>query len=77
MRFIQELGKQGTIVTDIYGVGTSQFGIDLSRKIGMEPMDLPTGVREDRVPFKLSLQNALDSPLGRKLAVRGAHNQWH
>jgi hypothetical protein len=67
MNFIVKLGKQGTIVSELYAVGTSPFGIAKCRELGMEPMALERGVREDRIPFKLNLQTGSGSMLARRV----------
>ena len=67
MRFILELYRQRTIITDLYAVGTSPFGIAMCHDLGMEPMDLETGVRSDRIPFHLSLQDTVESVLVRHI----------
>ena len=66
-QFIRNLKKQGTIVTELYAVGTSPFGIRMCRELGMLPIDLPEGVREDRVPFKVDLRKNSHSILIRRL----------
>ncbi len=66
-RFVSDLSKQGTIITELYAVGTSQFGIAICRDLGMTAMNLPTGVREDRIPFKLDLQQDTASMLVKRL----------
>jgi hypothetical protein len=53
IRFIVNLKRQEITINGFYAVGTSQYGIELCRKIGMHPIDLPTGVRPDRIPFLL------------------------
>src|SRR5579859_681077 len=65
MSFIVRLGNQGTTVSELYAVGTSPFGIAKCRELGMEPMALERGVREDRIPFKLDLQSSSGSLLVR------------
>jgi hypothetical protein len=68
-RFISHLRKQGITVNELYAVGTSPFGIRMCRELGMTPMDLPEGVREDRVPFKIDLQQNSQSVIVRRLRV--------
>lgn len=67
--FISHLKKQGITVNELYAVGTSPFGIRMCRDLGMTPMDLPEGVREDRVPFKLDLQQNSRSVIVRRLRI--------
>ncbi len=66
-RFINGLKKQGTIINEVYAVGTSPFGIRMCRDIGMTPIDLPEGVRSDRVPFKIDLRQSNQSVIVRRL----------
>jgi hypothetical protein len=54
-RFISGLKKQGTVIKELYAVGTTPFGIELSSKLGMQPMNLPLGTKPGRVPFKLEI----------------------
>lgn len=61
-KFIYGLAEQDIAITDLYAVGTSAFGIRISRSFGMQPMDLPEGTREDRIPFHLEIATS-DSPL--------------
>jgi hypothetical protein len=69
IRFVSGLKKQKIQIEDLYAVGTSKFGIEMCRKLGMLPMDLPTGVREDRVPFHLKADSKAKSLIVRSLAV--------
>ncbi len=66
-RFISHLKKQGITINELYSVGTSPFGIRMCRDLGMTPVDLPEGVREDRVPFKLDLLQNSQSMVVRRL----------
>jgi hypothetical protein len=66
-RFLSSLRTQGITIKKLYAVGTSQFGIKMCRHLRMTPMDLPTGVREDRVPFEIDLSQSND---GSKLIER-------
>jgi hypothetical protein len=68
-RFINGFQKQSIVVNELYAVGTSPFGIRMCRDIGMTPMDLPEGVRSDRVPFKLDLRQSSQSVIVRQLRV--------
>lgn len=67
-RFITDIQKQGIAIKGFYAVGTSPFGIELCRRIGMQPMDLSTGVREDRIPFCLDNLEDAKSIIVRQLA---------
>lgn len=69
VRFLAQLKRQDISVIGLYAVGTSPFGIHLCREIGMAPMDLPEGVRESRVPFKIDLQQSSHSVIVRRLRV--------
>lgn len=74
-RFIADLQKQGTVIDKFYAVGTSAFGIQMGKDLGMQPMTgLSKGLREDRVPFELDANaaQATKSILVRKLAKRAA-----
>jgi hypothetical protein len=66
-RFIRHLKKQNIVINELYAVGTSPFGIRMCQDLGMAPMDLPEGVREDRVPFKLDLRQNSQSAVVRGL----------
>lgn len=66
-RFVSGLKKQGIVVNELYAVGTSPFGIRMCRDIGMTPIDLPEGVRVDRVPFKVDLRQNSQSVIIRRL----------
>lgn len=68
-RFINGLKKRGITINEIYAVGTSPFGIRMCRDIGMTPIDLPEGVRSDRVPFKIDLRQSNQSVIVRRLRV--------
>ena len=70
-RFIIELKKQNINIDELYAVGTSQFGNQMSRDLGMEPMDLPEGTRKERVPFKMELRGKKAS----SIFVRGLIGQ--
>lgn len=61
-RFLYRLAEQDIRIKEFYAVGTSAFGIQLCRSLGMTPLDLPTGVREDRIPFRLDIA-ASESPI--------------
>lgn len=66
-RFIASLKRQDITIKKLYAVGTSQFGIQMCQSLKMSPMDLPSGVREDRVPFEIDLS---ESSKGSKLIER-------
>jgi hypothetical protein len=66
-RFVIGLKKQGTIINQFYAVGTSPFGIQMCRDLGMHPMDLNEGVREDRIPFRLDVTEDSDSILVKRI----------
>jgi hypothetical protein len=68
-RFINHLKKQGITINALYAVGTSPFGIRMCRELGMTAMDLPEGVRQDRVPFKIDLQQKSQSVIVRRLRI--------
>lgn len=66
-RFIVDLKRQGTIISKIYAVGTTPFGIEMCKGLGMKPMDLPIGVREDRIPCELDTAHGTGSILVSRL----------
>ncbi len=68
-RFVADLRRQNTIIDRLYAVGTTPFGIEMSRSLGMQPMNLPEGVREDRIPFELDM-NDVNSVLVKRLIAR-------
>lgn len=55
--------NEGIIFNEMYAVGTGAGQINLYRALGMQPVDLPEGAREDRIPFKLDLRQNKISPL--------------
>ncbi len=55
--------QEGIVFNDIYAVGTSEAGIRTCRELGMEPVDLPEGAREKRVPFHLDIRHSDQSRL--------------
>lgn len=55
--------KEGIVFNEVYAVGTSEAQINLCRALGMQPVDLPEGAREDRIPFKLDLYKSAPTPL--------------
>lgn len=57
LRLLINWGQEGIVFNDIYAVGTSASGIRMCRRLGMQPVDVPQGMREDRVPFKLDIQH--------------------
>lgn len=67
--FVADLERQGTVISNLYAVGTTPFGIEMSRSFGMLPMDLPEGVREGRIPFGLDMASA-QSALVKRLVAR-------
>lgn len=67
IRFIANLRRQNITIDGFYAVGTSKYGIELCRKLGMQPMDLPSGVRENRIPFRMDLQQGPPSPIMKRL----------
>jgi hypothetical protein len=66
-RFVVDLKRQGTTISKIYAVGTTPFGIEMCKDLGMKTMVLPTGVREDRAPCELDTTDGTESILVRKL----------
>jgi len=68
-RFLKDLAKQGTAINNLHAVGTSEFGIHMCQKLGMQPLDLKTGVRVDRVPFGLNIRAGAGSRFVRKLVA--------
>lgn len=54
------------VIDEIYAVATTPFGINACRKLQMEPMnDLPMGVREDRIPFRMDVKSNQSHLFGR------------
>lgn len=53
-----EYAQEGINFHEIYAVATSKFGIRVCRSLRMEPLDLPEGTREDRIPFRLDIQKS-------------------
>lgn len=67
-RFIAELQRQKTTISQFYAVGTTPFGIAMCRDLGMHPMtDLSEGVRADRVPFELDIMGGVNSILIKRI----------
>lgn len=72
-RFFVDLERQqGTVIGELYAVATSPLGIAFCNNLGMQPMDLPAGVREDRQPFYLNLEMARSQFIRGLLSGRGA-----
>ncbi len=69
LRFVDDLKKQGTVISELYAVGTSSFGIQMCRELGMTPLDLSEGVRPDRIPFKIDLRHGGRSKIVRRLQI--------
>lgn len=65
-----DLKNQGVIVNELYAVGQSDFGISMCKKLGMHPMVLSKGVRSDRMPCKISIEEAYQYSIFSKLAKR-------
>lgn len=65
--FVQDLKKQGTTIKSLYAVGTSPFGIEMSKALGMKVANLSEGIRDDRIPFELSIADNSQSILIRRL----------
>ena len=61
--FMLNLAREEHIhIQEVYAVATTSFGIVACKKLKMEPMlDLPRGVREDRIPFKLDVERNMSS----------------
>jgi hypothetical protein len=74
-RFIADLKRQGTTVSKIYAVGSTPFGIAMCKDLGMTAMNLPKGVREDRVPCELDIAHGAGSILVRRLFLTGGDKQ--
>jgi hypothetical protein len=68
-RFIDGLKKQGITIKELYAVGTSPFGIRMCHDLGMTAMDLPEGVRSDRIPFKIDLRQNSQSVIVQRLRI--------
>ncbi|HVB62950.1 MAG TPA: hypothetical protein VNE61_17290 [Ktedonobacteraceae bacterium] len=62
-KLLARWAKEGIVFNEIYAVGTSEERIGLYRTLGMQPVDLPEGIRTDRIPFKLDLRQNETSPL--------------
>ena len=56
--FMLNLAREDHVhIQEVYAVAPTPFGIAACKKLKMEPMlGLPRGVREDRVPFKLDVE---------------------
>lgn len=61
-RFLYRLAEQDIRITEIYTVGTTAYGIRLCRSLNMTPLELETGIREDRIPFVLDIEKS-DAPM--------------
>ena len=55
--------KEGIVFNEIYAVGTSEERINLYRVLGMQPVELPEGTKQNHIPFKLDLRQNETSPL--------------
>jgi hypothetical protein len=56
---LADLAKQGITFDEIYAVGTTPFGIEACRSLGMTPLDLAQGVRENRIPFMVEVESGV------------------
>jgi hypothetical protein len=62
-KLLARLAKGGVVFNELYAVGSSEEQIALYRALGMQPLDLPEGTGDNRVPFKLDLRQNEISPL--------------
>ncbi len=56
LKFFHNLGKRGVDIEGVYATATSIEGINLSRRMGMDLMDLPEVTRPNYMPFELKIQ---------------------
>lgn len=67
----EELPSQGVEISELYAVGSSDFGINMCRKLGMHPIEgLTKGVRADRMPCKIAISELVELPLSNRLFNR-------
>jgi hypothetical protein len=59
--FMINLAREDDItIEEAYAVATTPFGISACKKLKMEPMtELSTGVREDRIPYRLDVASSM------------------
>jgi len=69
---LHDLKMQGVMVSELYAVGSSEFGINMCNKLGMHPMTFAKGVRADRMPCKVSMSEISESLLFNRLLGRAA-----
>jgi hypothetical protein len=70
-RFILgDLKRQGVMVSELYTVGSSEFGIKMCKKLSMHPMALSKGVRVDRMPCRVSVNEVSESPIINRMIKR-------
>lgn len=62
-KLLARLAKGGVVFNELYAVGGGKEQIALYRALGMQPVDLSEGTREDRIPFRLDLRQSKASPL--------------
>jgi len=55
LTYFHHLGKQGIEIEGIYALASSREGVNMCRKVGMKPMNLP-GTEPSLVPFELRIQ---------------------
>ena len=67
----KDLPKQGCMIGELYAVGSSDFGIKMCKRLGMHPIEgLTKGVRADRMPCKISINEAMQSLLFNRMSNR-------
>jgi hypothetical protein len=65
-KLLARLAEGGVVFNELYAIGSSEEQIALYRALGMQPLALPEGARENRVPFKLDFRQNTASPLARQ-----------
>ncbi len=56
LNLLHTLGKRGVDIEGVYAVATTPEGINICRRMGMQPMNLPELTQPDWVPFEWKIQ---------------------
>jgi predicted DNA-binding transcriptional regulator AlpA len=59
LAYFHNLGRQGIEIDGIYALASTREGINICRRVGMEPMNLPSA-EPSIVPFELKMQETMN-----------------
>jgi hypothetical protein len=67
----KDLPAQGVTISELYAVGSSDFGFRMCKRLGMHPIEgLTKGVRADRMPCKIDINELVRLPLSSRIINR-------